>query len=128
MFRQVTRWAAVTALTAVVATAAWAADASGKWTWTQRRQQNDVTVNCELKQDGEKLTGAIIGENGNKTEIKDGSVKDGMVKFSVTRSRNGQDFTIVYSGKLDGDTIKGNTTVNFNGQERKRDWTATRAK
>jgi hypothetical protein len=127
MLSSVKRWAAVAVLTTVVTAAAWAADASGKWTWTQKRGQNEVTQNLELKQDGEKLTGKI-GMGERAVEIKDGSVKDGTVAFTVVRERNGQEFKTVYKGKLDGDTIKGTMTFNRQGQERSVDWTANRAK
>lgn len=127
MLSSVKRWAAVAVLTTVVTAAAWAADASGKWTWTQKRGQNDVTQHLELKQDGDKLTGKL-GMGERAAEIKDGSVKDGNVAFTVVRERNGQEFKTVYKGKLDGDTIKGTITFNRQGQERSVDWTANRAK
>ena len=127
MLSSVKRWAAVAVLTTVVTAAAWAADASGKWSWTQKRGQNDVTQHLELKQDGDKLTGKM-GTGERAVEIKDGSVKDGTVAFTVVRERNGQEFKTVYKGKLDGDTIKGTMTFNRQGQERSVDWTANRDK
>lgn len=124
------RWAAVAALSVTVVAAAWAADASGKWTWKQRRGQNEVTQNAEFKQDGEKLTGFVLGgPNGDvKTEIKEGTVKGSDVSFVVEREFNGNKFKITYKGKLDGDTIKGNRIMTRDGQERMVEWTAMRAK
>lgn len=123
------RWMGATLLAVTVAAAVWAADATGKWTWNQRGQGgNEVTMNLELKQDGEKLTGTVA-RGDQKTEIKEGTVKNGEVAFVVVRERNGQEFKQQYKGKLDGDTIKG--TVSFktaDGQERSRDWVAMRAK
>ncbi len=118
------------ALSMVLAVSVWAADATGKWTWTQRRQNNDVTMTLELKQDGEKLTGFVIGgQNAQKTEIKEGKVgKDGVLSFVVVRERNGQEFKVAYSGKVDGDNIVGETKMTIQGEERKREWKATRAK
>ena len=105
-------------------------DATGTWKWkTQARnggQEREVTL--KLKQDGEKLTGAILGANNQETEIKEGKVADGKISFNVVRERNGQTFTTKYSGKLDGDTIKGKIESERNGQTQSRDWEAKRAK
>jgi len=115
-------------LAVLVAAVAWAADATGKWTWSQKNQNgDDVQMALELKQDGEKLTGTLTRAD-QKTEIKEGSVKNNEVSFVVVREFNGQEFKINYKGKLDGDTIKGNSVITVNGEERKRDWNATRAK
>src|SRR5687768_10995045 len=94
-------WMGAAALSALITVAAWAADASGKWTWTQRRQNNDVQMTLELKQDGEKLTGTVAGPDGNKTEIKEGTVKGADVSFVVVRNFNGNEFKINYKGKLE---------------------------
>ena len=127
MLRTLTRWAAVAALT-VIAAAVWAADAAGKWTWTTSFQGNEVKQTLELKQDGEKLTGTVAGPNGQKIEIQDGAVKGSDVSFVVVREFNGQQFKVTYKGKLEGDTITGTATVVREGQERSREWKATRAR
>jgi hypothetical protein len=122
------RWIAGTTLAVTLAVAAWAADANGKWTWTQKRGQNDVMMTLELKQDGEKLTGTV-GAGERKTEIKEGTIKNNEVAFVVVRERNGQEVKTNYKGKLDGDTIKGNISLKGpNGQDRNIEWTAMRAK
>jgi hypothetical protein len=127
MFRSVKYWASATALSVIASAIAWAAPVDGKWTWKQMRQQEEVTINMELKADGEKLTGAVT-QGDQKLEIKEGTIKGQDVAFVVVRERNGQEFKTVYKGKLDGDTIKGNIITNFGGQERMRDWAATRVK
>jgi hypothetical protein len=101
--------------------------ATGTWKWTFTRQNGDtVDVTLKLKQEGDKLTGTITGPGGNETEIKDGTIKDGAVTFKVERERDGNKFVSVYNGKLDGDTIKGKTETEFNGEKRERDWEAKR--
>lgn len=122
-------WVAAAALSVVVSASAWAADASGKWTWKTRFQDNEFTNNAEFKQEGEKLTGTITGRNADqKTPIKEGKVVGSDVSFVVERERNGQVFKMVYKGKIDGDTIKGNRIITRDGQERTIEWTATRVK
>ena len=108
-----------------------AASATGTWKWTmagQNGQQRESTL--KLKQDGEKLTGALMGRNNQETEITDGKVKDGQVSFKVTRKFNDQEMTSSYNGKLDGDTIKGKVERpgRDGGAARTSDWEAKRVK
>jgi hypothetical protein len=98
----------------------------GTWTWsTQGQNGQTFEQKAKLKQDGEKVTGVIVGRNNQETEIKDGKLKEGALSFDVTRERQGQSVTIHYKGKLDGDTIKG-TSEREGGQSR--EWVAKRAK
>ena len=100
----------------------------GTWKWSQAGQNGQTRESTvKLKQEGDKVTGVMVGRNG-ETEIKDGKVKDGEVSFSVTREFNGNSFTTNYHGKVDGDTIKGKSETERNGQKRERDWEAKRAK
>jgi hypothetical protein len=113
-----------------VGLSAMAADATGTWKWKMpgRNGAEGREVSLKLKQDGDKLTGTL-GGGQNETEIKDGKIdKDGTLSFAVTRKRNDQEFTTKYSGKLDGDTIKGKTEMERNGQTQSRDWEAKRSK
>jgi hypothetical protein len=132
MLRNAKCWAATAALTAFVATVAWAAvDINGKWSFKQRGRQegNEVTMILELKQDGEKLTGTVGREGGDmKTEIKEGSIKGQDISFVVVREFNGREIKTMYKGKLDGDAIKGNVISMRQGQEQSREWVANRAK
>lgn len=116
--------------------AAFAADASGTWKWTQQGRQGgagfEVTLKLEAK-DG-VLSGTLLGMQGQQgaipdVAIGDASLKGDVVSFSVTREWNGNKRTSKYEGKLEGDTIKG--TVERQGRDgntMKSDWTATRAK
>jgi hypothetical protein len=123
-------FAPLAVLTLLVAAPAFAAgDATGTWEWTINGQNGQTfTQKAKLKQDGEKLTGVIMGRNNQETEIKDGKVsKDGELSFAVTRERNGQSMTTKYTGKLDGDKIKGKM-MREGGQGEGRDWEAKRSK
>jgi hypothetical protein len=104
-------------------------DPTGTWKWTietPNGQKRDVTLKLKLA-DG-KLTGAMSGRMGNETEIGDATFKDGAISFSVTRERNGNKVTTKYTGKLDGDTIKGKTEFERDGKAESRDWEAKRSK
>ena len=132
-FASVTMFAllAAAALPAVAADEAKkAGSVDGNWTWSFTTQNGDTyETRAKLKQDGEKLTGVVIGRNNNETEIKDGKINDkGEISFSVTRERQGQTMTQKYTGKLEGDTIKGKVERERDGETQSRDWEAKRAK
>jgi len=104
------------------------ADPTGTWKWTVTFNNNTRDVTLKLKLDGDKLTGKISGRNNTEIDIADASFKDNEVSFSVTRERDGQKFVTKYKGKLDGDTIKGKSESERNGQNQSRDWEAKREK
>ena len=103
------------------------ANPTGTWKWTVNFGGNEREMTLKLKLDGDKLTGALV-RGDQETKIEDGKFKDGEVSFKVTRERDGNKFTIKYSGKVSGDTIKGKTEVEIGGDTRTRDWEAKRAK
>ena len=104
------------------------ANPTGTWKWTVMRNNQSRETTLKLKLDGDKLTGAMVGQNGQETPIEDGQFKDGEVSFKVTRERQGNKITTKYSGKLSGDTIKGKIESERNGQPQSRDWEAKRSK
>ncbi len=103
------------------------ANPTGTWKWSVTFNDQTREMTLKLKLEGDKLTGAIVrGER--ETAIEDGAFKDGQVSFKVTRERDGQKFVTKYSGKLDGDTIKGKSERERDGQVTSRDWEAKRQK
>jgi hypothetical protein len=101
------------------------ADPTGTWKWSFMGQNNQTReVTLKLKLEGDKLTGSIPGRDNTETQITDATFKDGQIAFSVTRERNGNKFTQKYSGKLDGNTIKGKIESERDGQTQSRDWEA----
>ena len=136
--------------------AALAADPSGTWKWTamgmgggargggekagggekgggggQRGTPRESTATLAMK-DG-TLTGSLSmpGRGGDPVtaQISDASYKDDTISFSVVRETQNGKITTKYMGKVEGDTIKGTMEVpGRDGETRKLDWTATRAK
>jgi len=104
------------------------ADPTGTWKWSVTFNDQTRELTLKLKLEGDKLTGAMLGRDNQETPIEDASFKDGEVAFAVTRERNGQKFTIKYKGKLDGDTIKGKSEFDRNGEKQSRDREAKREK
>jgi hypothetical protein len=105
-----------------------AEDPTGTWKWTSTFGNNTVESTAKLKAEGEKLTGTYVGRNNTETPITNGTFKDNTVKFDVVREFNGNKFTIKYSGTVSGDTIKGKTSFDRDGQTQDRDWEAKRQK
>ena len=79
---------------------------TGTWKWSVEVNGQKRDAVLKLKQEGDKLSGAMVGRNNNETKIEDATVKDGKVSFTVTRERNGTKTVTKYSGKLEGDTLK----------------------
>lgn len=130
------------------------ADANGTWTWTQPAgrggQGGNAPANAtprkstlKLKVDGEKLTGTLTqpgfarrapeGETAAtpppvETAISEGKIKGDEISFNVTREVAGNSRTTKYTGKIDGDTIKGKIEApgRQGGDPVSRDWEAKR--
>lgn len=129
------KWTACAALALSFSAQIQAADVAGTWSWTRpgRNGGPDVKTTLKLKVDGDKVTGTVTapgrqGNPGREVEITDGKVKGDDVSFSVVREAQGNKFTTKYSGKVSGDSIKGKTEVERNGQSNTRDWEAKREK
>jgi hypothetical protein len=105
------------------------ADPTGNWTWSNTMPNGQTfEAKLALKLEGDKLTGTSTGRGGD-TPIMDGKFgKDGSIAFKVERQRNDQKVVTSYSGKLEGDSIKGEITMNRGDGERKMPWDAKRAK
>ncbi len=120
--------AAVGVLSLVTVDAAQAADPTGTWKWSTTFNNQTREQTLKLKLEGDKLTGAMVGRNNTETAIGDATFKDDTVSFTVTRERDGNKFVTKYTGKVEGDTIKGKTESERDGEKRERDWEAKRAK
>jgi len=112
----------------VLVNTASAADPSGTWKWSvMGKDNNSIEQTLKLKLDGDKLSGTVSRGN-QETAIADASFKDDTVAFTVTVERNGNKIVSKYSGKLDGDTIKGKIESDRGGKTNSRDWLAKKEK
>jgi hypothetical protein len=99
---------------------------TGTWKSSSTNQNGQVReTTIKLKAEGDKLTGTVSGRN-NDTAIEEGKIKGEEVSFNVTREFNGNKMVMKYSGKVSGDTIKGKSETERDGQTRSRDWVAKR--
>ncbi|MGD9587970.1 MAG: hypothetical protein AB7Q37_07230 [Pyrinomonadaceae bacterium] len=75
-----------------------------------------------LAVDGEKLTGTAKRSSGDVPIT--GTIKGEIINFSYTINYGGNDLTLIYSGRVSGDSMSG--TVSFGGNAEE-SWTAKRA-
>jgi len=103
-------------------------DVTGTWKSSSTNQNGQVRESTfKLKAEGEKLTGTISGRQ-NDTAIEEGKIKGDEISFKVTREFNNNKVVIKYTGKVSGDTIKGKSESERDGQPQSRDWVAKKEK
>jgi len=99
-------------------------DPTGTWKSSYTNQDGQVRESTiKLKVEGDKLTGTVSGRN-NDTAIEQGKIKGDEISFQVTREFGGNKVVIKYTGKVSGDTIKGKSESQRDGQPQTRDWVA----
>ena len=87
------------------ATAALAADVTGTWKGdVSSPDGNTFSLTYTLKQDGTKLTGTVLGPQGDPLPLDNGKVEGDKISFSVKVDMNGG---MVFSseGTIKGDEI-----------------------
>jgi hypothetical protein len=102
----------VTTLLLVVAIGAFAADLSGKWTYSmQGRDGTPRDVTITLKQEGNTLTGSVPGMGrggapGQETQITNGKVDGDKFSFETKMEFNGNTRVTKYEGTSTGSELK----------------------
>jgi hypothetical protein len=105
------------------------ADPTGTWQLRVNRPGRPTSETIlKLQKTGDKLIGVLTDTQGRATPIKDGQVKDGELSFRITADRQGQKITILYKGKLTGETLKGQASISLFGQNRGFDFEGRRVK
>jgi hypothetical protein len=124
------KWIAIAGLVSLLFAnvAAAAEDPTGTWKWSAEAGGQTREFTLKLKLEGDKLTGAMVGRNNQETPIEEASFKDNVATFKVTRERNGQKFTSKYTATVSGDTLKGKSEFERDGQTQTREFEAKRQK
>ena len=90
-----------------------AATLTGTWAFEVQHSAGTSTPTVTITQTGEKLTGKYVGSYGES--VLTGSIKGAEFTFSVEVGTE-QKVTMVYTGTLDGDTVKGSLTMGEMGE------------
>lgn len=117
------RLAVVLGIVAAVLTVAVAAqtDVTGKWNMTFDTDQGTTTATMTLTQDGEKLTGGLVSDQG--TLEFEGTITGDKLEWVMEVDAGGAFIEIAMEGTVDGDEMMG--TADFGGYGGG-DWTAKR--
>lgn len=96
---------------------------TGDWEMTTEGRRGETTSNIHFEQDGENLTVTMEGRGG---EIKGkGTIKGNKIEWTITRSTERGEFTMTYTGTVEGDTMSGEMQM---GERGSRPWKAKRKK
>jgi opacity protein-like surface antigen len=98
-------------LMTVLAGAALAADITGNWTGST----DQFSLKFTFKQDGETLTGAVTGPQGEPLPISDGKVQGDKVSFTVKVDMGGNSMIVTNEGAIKGDEITLTTKMEGGG-------------
>jgi hypothetical protein len=99
---------------------------AGKWAMTlEISGMGPASTSLDLKQDGEKITGAYTGRYG--TFPLQGTLKARALTFAFTMNADGTEVTMSFAGEVaeDAQSMKGTATIAGLGDAT---WTAVRAK
>ena len=95
---------------------------AGEWDAQFNTPGGPQPLKLILKVDGEKLSGTAKRSRGDVALT--GTVKGDDITFAYTIEYNGNAVTLIFTGKVKGDTMSG--TVSFN-ESASDDWSAKRA-
>ena len=79
---------------------------SGDWELTMETPRGEMTRDVHFEQEGENLTVTMESPRGSEVTGK-GTIKGNDIEWTVTRSTPRREFTMSYSGKVEGDTMSG---------------------
>ena len=111
--------------------AALAADNNPVGTWKSSFSTPDgqtIESTFTLTRDGDKLSGIVVGRNGNDLPLDEVKLTGDQLSFKLIRERNGEKVTTKVAAKLSGDNLKGKLETNYGGEDRTADWEAKRVK
>jgi hypothetical protein len=98
----------------------------GNWDFSMSGPSGEaISAAMTLKSDGAKLSGSIAFGEDRKFELQDGSIDGNKIKFVIKRERSSGG-TMVYnmSATLEGDTLKGTTATDMDGNPVSSEWSA----
>ena len=104
------------------------ADPVGTWKCEYEIGGQKRTSTLTIKKDADKLAGTMNWPDQKDEPLKDVKLKDGTLSFSAVRKLMGNEITVEYQLKIDGDKIKGKGGADFGGEKREFDIEGKREK
>ena len=104
------------------------ADPSGTWKCETDVNGTKRESTLKIKLDGDKLTGTITFSDKMESKIENAKFKDGELTFTAARELMDQKFTVKYTAKVEGDTLKGKAEADIGGETMKFDFEGKREK
>ena len=104
------------------------ADPVGTWKCEYKIGDQQRTSELTIKKDGDKLAGTMNWPDQKDEKLKDVKLKDGTLTFSAVRKLMGNEITVEYTFKVDGDNLKGKGAADFQGQKQEFDISGKREK
>ena len=91
-----------------------AVNVTGAWVFDVQTSAGSGTPTMTFKQEGEKLTGQYSGQLGELPLT--GTVTDSKITFQFDVSVEGTNLTIVYSGTVEKESMKGTVSLGAAGE------------
>ena len=105
-----------------------AVDPVGTWKCEYEIGGQQRTATLKVKKDGDNLTGTMAWPDQDDTKVKDLKLKDETLTFSAVRKLMGNEITVEYTLKIDGDKLKGKGAAEFGGEKQEFDIEGKREK
>ena len=104
------------------------ADPVGTWKCEYEIGDMKRTAELTIKKDGDKLAGTMSWPDQKDEKLKDLKLKDGTLTFSAVRKLMGNEITIEYKLKVEGDKLKGKAAAEVGGEKHEFDIEGKREK
>jgi hypothetical protein len=98
-----------------------AADPVGTWKCEYEIGGQQRTSTLTIKKEGGKLAGTMSWPDQKEEKLKDLKLAGGTLTFSAVRKLMGNEITVEYTLKIDGDKLKGKGAAEFGGQKQEFD-------
>jgi len=95
---------------------------TGDWEMTMETRRGETIRTISFVQEGEKLTVTMEGFQGEDI-TGEGTIKGNELEWTILRSTPRGEFSMAYTGQVDGDTMTGEVQM---GQRGSNEWTAKR--
>jgi len=113
-------FALIAVLIVLAAVGAWAADITGTWIGSMGDGDGGFSLTYTFKQDGDKLSGTVIGPQGDPLPLINCKLEGDQLSFAVKVDMGGNPATFSSKGTVKGDEIALTTTndagMDFGGQ------------